>query len=81
MEKGLKVSAKTNSKVFNESIYNKPVDNLIYFTATRSDLNCAVSYISQFMQAPKLEQWTITQRVLWYAKRTMDVGILYGRSK
>jgi hypothetical protein len=49
MEKGLKLSAKTNSKVVNESVYRKLVGSLIdliHLTATRPDLHYVVSYIS-----------------------------------
>jgi hypothetical protein len=81
MEKGLKLSAKTNSKAINESVYRQLVGSLIYLTATRPNLSYAVSYISRFMQAPKTEHWTATKRVLRYVKGTLDFGILYGKSK
>jgi hypothetical protein len=81
MEKGLKLSAKTDSKAVNESVYRQLVGSLIYLTTTRPDLSFVVSFISRFMTAPKVEHWTATKRVLRYVKGTLDFGILYNRSK
>jgi hypothetical protein len=81
MEKGLKLSAKTDSKAVNESIYRQLVGSLIYLTTTRPDLSFTVSFISRFMTTPKVEHWTTTKRVLRYVKGTLDFGILYNRSK
>jgi hypothetical protein len=81
LEKGLKLLAKTNSKVVSESLYRQLVGNLIYLTATRPDLSFAVSFIFIFMTALKVEHWTTTKRVLRYVKGTLDFGILYNRSK
>jgi hypothetical protein len=61
MEKKLKLSTKTNSKAVSESLYRQLVGNLIYLTATRLDLSFAVSFISRFMIAPKVEHWTTTK--------------------
>ena len=33
------------------------------------------------MQAPKIEHWKATKRVLQCIKGTLDFGILYGKSK
>jgi hypothetical protein len=81
MEKGLKLSAKTDSKSVSESLYRQLVGSLIYLTVTRPDLSFAVSFISRFMIAPKVEHWTAAKRVLRYVKGTLDFGILYNRSK
>ena len=81
IEKGLKLSAKSNSKAINEFVYRKLVGNLIYLTTTSVDLSFAVSFISRFMSAPKVEHLTTMKRVLRYAKGTLDFGILYIRSK
>ena len=55
MEKGMKLSAKSDSKGVNESIYRKLVGSLIYLTTTRPNLSFVVSFISRFMSAPKVE--------------------------
>jgi hypothetical protein len=81
MEKGLKLSAKTDSKAVNESVYRQLVGSLIYLTTTRPDLSYVVSFISRFMTTSKVEHWTATKRVLRYVKGTLDFGILYNRSK
>ena len=81
MEKGLKLSAKTDSKAVSESLYRQLVGSLIYLTATRPDLSFAVSFISRFMTTPKVEHWTTEKQVLRYVKGTLEFGILYSRSK
>jgi hypothetical protein len=58
MEKGLKLSAKTDSKAVNESVSRKIVGSLIYLIATRPNLSYAMSFISKFMIAQKIEHWT-----------------------
>ena len=54
MEKGMKLSAKTNSKVVSESLYRQLVGILIYLTSTRPDLSFVVSFIFRFMTMPKV---------------------------
>ena len=81
MEKGLKLSAKTDSKAISESLYRQLVGSLIYLIATRPDLSFVMRFISRFMTVPKVEHWTAAKRVLRYVKGTLDFGILYSRSK
>lgn len=88
MEKELKLSAKTKSKVVNESVYGKLVGLLIYLTATRPDLHYVVSYISWFMIDPKnktldnnLEGAMLCEVNTSYVKGTLNFGILYSKSK
>jgi hypothetical protein len=81
MEKGLKLSANTDSKGVNESIYRQLVGSLIYLTATRPDLSYAMSVISKFTTTSKVKHWNVEKRVLSYVKGTLDFGILYSRSK
>lgn len=57
MEKGLKLSTRIDLKLINESTFRQLVGSLIYLIATRPDLSYAVSYISRFMIAPKVEHW------------------------
>lgn len=81
MEIRLKLSAKSDSPVVDDSSFRQLVGSLIYLTATRPDISYAVSYISRFMSAPKVEHWVAAKRVLRYVKGTPDFGILYSRSK
>lgn len=81
MEKGLKVSAKSDSLVMNKSAFRQLVGNLIYLTTTRLDLSYVVSYISCFMTARKAEHWVVVKCILRYVKGSLDFGILYSRSK
>lgn len=81
MEIGLKLSAKSDSPVVDESSFRQLVGSLIYHTATRPDISYAVSYISRLMSAPKAELWVAAKRVLRYVKGNLDFGILYSRRK
>lgn len=81
MEKGMKLSTKYDSKAVNESVYRKLVGRLIYLIATKPDLIVILSFISEFISAPKVEHWIAMKRVLRYVKGTLDFGILYIRSK
>lgn len=79
MEKGLKLSANSDSPLIDETTFRQLVGSLIYFTATRPDLSFAVSYISRFMTAPKVDHWIAAKQVLQYVKGTSDYGILYSK--
>jgi hypothetical protein len=81
MEKGLKLSAKTDSKAVNELVYRQLVGSLIYLTTTSPYLSYIVSFISRFMRVTKIEHWTVAKRVLRYVKGTLDFGILYRKRK
>ena len=74
MEAALKLSAKSDSKLANESTYRQLMGSLIYLTATRLDLSFRVSHISRFMTTPKAEHWTVTKRILKYVKDTTNMA-------
>jgi len=57
MVMGLKINKEDNTKDFDPSKYKSIVVNLIYLTATRSDIMHAVSLISKFMERPKETHW------------------------
>lgn len=80
METGLKLSAKSDSPLVDETQFRQLVGSLIYLIATRPDLSFAVSYISRFMTAPRADHWVAAKRVLRYVKGTSDYGLLYTRS-
>ena len=77
MEKGLKLSAKSDSPSVDDTTYRQLVGSLIYLSATRPDISFAVSYISHFMTTPKADHWMVAKRVLRYVKGTSDYGLLY----
>ena len=56
MEKGMKLSAKLDSKLINDSIFRQLMGSLICLTTTRPSLDFAISYISRFMTQSKVEQ-------------------------
>ncbi|XP_059073776.1 secreted RxLR effector protein 161-like [Cryptomeria japonica] len=77
MEKGLKLSTKSDSPAVDETEFRQLIGNLIYLTATRPNIYFAVSYISRFRTTPKDEHWIARRRVLQNVKGTSDYGILY----
>lgn len=79
MEKGLKLSTKSDSPIVDETKFRQLVGSLIDLTATRPDISFDVSYIFGFMRAPKADHWIAAKRVLRYVKGTSDYGILYTR--
>eukprot|EP00253_Pinus_taeda_P014380 PITA_14380 len=80
MEPGLKLSTQSSSPLVDETLFRQLVGSLIYLTATRPDINFAVSYISRFMSAPEADHWIAAKRVLRYVRGTPDYGLLYTRS-
>jgi hypothetical protein len=58
----MKLSAKTDSKEINESIYKQLVGSLIYLTTTMPYLSYAMSFISIFMTVSKVEHWIAVNR-------------------
>eukprot|EP00253_Pinus_taeda_P003670 PITA_03670 len=68
LEPGPKLSAQSSSQLVEESLFRQLVGSLIYLTATRPDIIFAVSYISRFMSAPKVDHWIAAKRVLRYVQ-------------
>ena len=77
MEKGLKSLAKFNSPPVDDTTYRQLVGSLIYLSTTRPDISFAVSYISCFMIAPKVDHWMTAKCVLCYVKGTSHYRLLY----
>jgi hypothetical protein len=69
MEKGLKLSTKTNSKAVNELVYKQLVGSLIYLTSTRPDLSFAMSQCCTYRhqefiaKGPKLKLLKIIEKL------------------
>lgn len=77
MEKGLKLSAKSDSPFVDDTTYRQLLGSLIYLFATTPDISFAVNYISRFMTAPKADHWMAAKCVLRYVKDTSDYELLY----
>lgn len=80
MEKGLKLSAKFDSPLVDDTTYRQLVGSLISLSATRRDISFAVSYILCVMKAPKADHWMATKHVLRYVEGTIDNELLYSWS-
>eukprot|EP00253_Pinus_taeda_P009525 PITA_09525 len=85
MEPGLKLSAQSSSPFVDETLFRQLVGSLIYLTATRPDISFAVSYISRFMSAPKVDHWIVAKpgyvfslgsgAVTWTSKKQQAVAV------
>eukprot|EP00253_Pinus_taeda_P013307 PITA_13307 len=76
MEPGLKLSAQSSSPLVDETLFRQLVGSLIYLTATRPDINFAVSYISRFTSTPKADHWIAAKRVLRYTSKKQQAVAL-----
>ena len=56
--------------------FQRLVGKLIYLTITRPDIAYAVSLVSRFMHAPRVNHLTAVNRILQYLKRSPGRGIL-----
>jgi hypothetical protein len=62
--------------------YMTLVGSLMYFSVcSRPDISQAVGVLSRYMSAPTVEHWQAAKGVLRYLAGTVDVGLLYSRSK
>lgn len=69
-----------------EIVTNLPYRQLIgtvmfVATLTRPDISYATSYLSQYLDRPTKSLWIQAKRVLRYLKGTMNIGLLYKKSK
>ncbi|XP_033508352.2 uncharacterized mitochondrial protein AtMg00810-like [Nicotiana tomentosiformis] len=63
---------------FNEpDRYMRLVGRLNYLNVTHPDITFAVSMVCQFMSAPIVKQWEALEKILYYLKRSLGLGILY----
>lgn len=69
---------KDDGELFHDpSRYRLLVWKLNYPSITKSDISCAVSVVSQFMEAPKTLHWEAVIRSLRYLKKFPGCGILF----
>ncbi|RDX95882.1 hypothetical protein CR513_21524, partial [Mucuna pruriens] len=76
MDPNMKLMVKQGDPYFEER-YRRLVDKLIYLIITRPDISFAVGIVSQFMQAPCVDHWVATLRILRYIKKAPGQGLLY----
>ena len=79
--KGLKLSKDDEGSIVDPTLFKRIVGNLMYLTATRSDIMYGVSLISRFMESPKVSHWQVGKRILRYVSGTKDLGIMYSISE
>ena len=78
---GAKLSKDDEGSDVNPTLFKRLVGNLMYITATRSDIMQGVSLISKFMEPPKDTHWSVGKRILRYIVGTRDCGITYTSTK
>ncbi|RDX63784.1 putative mitochondrial protein, partial [Mucuna pruriens] len=72
MDPNMKLMVKQGEPYSDQELVGK----LIYLTITRPGISFAVGVVSQFMQAPCIDHWTVVFRILRYIK-TRGQGLLY----
>ncbi|XP_048447466.1 secreted RxLR effector protein 161-like [Pyrus x bretschneideri] len=65
-----------------DSTYDKQmVGSLIYLTATRPDVMCAVSLLSRYMEFPTNLHFQAAKKVFHYLQGTSDFGVFYKKGE
>ena len=81
MEARLQLSRSDPSPPVNATLYRQLIGSLIYLTYTRPDISFVVSYLSCFMQEPKICHCKATKRILRYLKGTIDLGLEFKKNE
>ena len=76
-----KLSKQDEGTTIDYTLYKSLVGNLLYLTATLPDIMYVVSFISRFMENPKISYWKVGKRILRYIVGTTDYGIWYSNSE
>ena len=77
---GLKLSKDDEGSTTDPTLFKRLVGDLMYLTATRTDIMYGVSLISRFMESPKDSHWQAGKRILRYVSGTKYLGIMYSTS-
>jgi hypothetical protein len=75
IETNIKLGIENGETLSDIGQYQRMVGKLIYLTVTRLDIVFAVSVISQFMYAPRIDLLSVIDRILRYLKGTPGQGI------
>jgi hypothetical protein len=60
--------------------YRSMIDSLLYFMATRLNIQLIVCLCARFQASPRSSHWTVVQRIFRYLKQTLEFGIWYSVS-
>lgn len=74
---GTKVSKQDQGSNVDPTQFKQNVGRLKYLNATRSDLMFVVSMISKYVKHHVETHLLATDRILWYLKGTIEMGIQY----
>lgn len=71
-----------NEEIINNVPFRQIVGMLMFVsTMSRPDITYATSYLSQYLDKPTKSLWTQAKRTLRYLKETIDMGLVYKKSK
>ena len=77
MDPNVKLFPNQGELVSDPSQYRRLVGKLNYLTLTRPDISYAMSVVSQFLESPRTQHWTVVLRILRYLKGSPGQGLLY----
>lgn len=63
--------------VVDKTMYRQLIGSLMYLTASRPDIQFAVSYVSRFMENPSGDHLFAAKRILRYLQGTKDFGLFF----
>jgi hypothetical protein len=81
IEPGLKLHKDLDGQRIDSTYYKQMVGSLMYLTATRPDVMCAVSLLSRYMESPTSLHSQAAKRVFRYLQGTIDFGIHYKKGE
>lgn len=76
-----KLSKDEDGKGVDKTLYKQMVGNLMYATATCSDIMYSVSQVSQFMENLKEFHLQAVKRIIRYLKGTYEFGLFYLKNR
>lgn len=75
MEDRLKLSKRSTAPTVDAFWYRSIVGGLRYLVNTRSDIACAVGFVSRFMQDPREDHLAAVKRILRYVAGTQGYRV------
>ncbi|KAL0404527.1 UNVERIFIED_CONTAM: Retrovirus-related Pol polyprotein from transposon RE2 [Sesamum radiatum] len=79
LPQGVKFSSELGSPLSDPEKYRRLIGRLLYLTFTRPDLSFAVQQLSQFLQRPTDQHWTVAFHVR-YLKGSLTTGLFFPSS-